>query len=72
MGREAIGCRFFVEYLPKDSIRIPITSHSDSSHVLANLVLKFVQPFESFGLFFSDEIKPKRAAMDREIIGHNR
>ena len=43
----------FIEYVPEDLIGIPVTSQPNCGHMLAQLMLKLVQPFEGFDLFYS-------------------
>lgn len=70
MSKQTIPVGLFIEYVPEDLIGIPVTSKPNCGHMLAQLMLKLVQPFEGFNLFYSLQFKPDVSPMNRELVGN--
>src|SRR5882724_323499 len=69
MRGQAITQGLFMQYLPKDVLRMPLAILcSEMRYVLAQLVLKFIQPRESLDLLVTREVQTKSPAVDREAV----
>jgi len=57
-----------MQYFPQNILRIPLAVLSEMGDVLADLMLKFIQPLKSLHLLVAAEIQPEGPSVDREVV----